>query len=126
MDNPCMRKCRIIGLIIVFLVAFAVQWAIIVDDWCYNFFFAKFFSWFKNYIFVLAELYFQFITIFERIVKKDNIILYLFENDLIKCKINANKKVKKFIETYSVLYDPYNYKSYNCNILPVYSQINLQ
>lgn len=72
------------------------------------------------------ETFQKFITIFERIIKKDNIILYLFQNDAIKCKMNANKKVEKFIETYSVLYDPYNYKGYNCNILPVYSQINLQ
>ena len=43
-DNPALRKLRLIGLLGVFVLLFFQYWALIFNDWCNMFYFAKFFS----------------------------------------------------------------------------------
>lgn len=67
------------------------------------------------------EIFKKYMKIFEKRIDKNNIKLYLFENDPDKCKKNTNKNVINFINNYAKIYNLDNYKIYNTTILQVYS-----
>ena len=97
----------------------------VFDDFIFNFYSGELLNDIENNIDVCINdprlcnytIFQRYMKIFEKRIDKNNIQLYLFENDPDKCKQNANKNVNDFIDNYTKIYNLDNYKSYNTTIL---------
>ena len=100
----------------------------VFDDFIFNFYSGELINDINNNIDLCIndprlcnyKIFERYMKIFEKKIDKNNIKLYLYENDPDKCKKNATKNVSNFIDNYTNFYNLDNYSSYNTTILPVY------
>ena len=75
----------------------------------------------------------QYLKIFLKYIRRDDILLVLFDNDLARCIENATTRIStssnninKILFSINHLHSKYNidnYQDYNCKVIPVYNPL---